>query len=63
MLIKAFKTRRKIKTLIRRNADLERALNALWTAKKEKDKNGKTERYQFYKVAGWDLTKQVLRGK
>lgn len=61
-MIKAFKTRKKIKALIKRNKDLEYALNALWTAKQEKDKHGKTERYQFYKGAGWDLTKQVLKG-
>lgn len=63
MIIKAFKTRRRIKAIIKRNIELEYALRTLWEAKKEKDKSGKTERYQFYKVAGWDLTKQVLRGK
>lgn len=62
-IAKIFKTCRKIKSVLKRNADLERALNALWTAKMEKDKNGKTERYKFYKVVGWDLTKQVLKGK
>ncbi len=61
MMIKALKNRRKIKALIKRNKDLEYALNTLWTAKQEKDTNGKTERYKFYKVAGWDLTKQILK--